>query len=167
MVRVDELQSMPYAGLMKRLLIWLALACLASVPALACTPRDPETYSDREIVKEANERVRSADAIVDGVVIDGKDGIYLKPIKVWKGKPVRRYYIQNAYCGVILLPGDKVRALLVGDAPEFMMMSPMPGRKWDSKLYDKVIDDHLGAVRPNGYENGSATRLAPPLKKRG
>lgn len=149
-----------------RLLIYggLASLSLASFPALACSPVDPLLLSTQEITKFTKDRLKYADVIIDGVVVIESDHTYLKPIKVWRGKNIKRYYIDNDHCGVILPHGDKVRALLEGDGSHFIMMSPLRDRRADTKLYDRIIDNHLGVTRPAGFENGSGQRFAPPIK---
>lgn len=165
----DAIAAIPHVVYRRRVirtLIYggLASLSLAAFPALACSPRDPPLLSTQEIIRSTKERIKYTDIIIDGIVVSDNNRTYLKPIKVWRGKIVKRYYIDNDHCGVILTHGDKVRALLEGNGSHFIMMGPLRGQRADTKLYDRIIDRHLGVTRPAGFENGSVQRLAPPIK---
>jgi hypothetical protein len=147
-----------------QLRIIIALLSLLNVsPALACSrPDGAPILSNEEIVKITKERIARADVIVDGIVIEEKDDrVFLKPIKVWKGKPLRRYYIANSGCDVFLSGRTKVRGLLEGESIGLMMMAPLGENRLKTQLYDSLIDAYLGQVRPADFENGGLAY--PPL----
>ena len=139
------------------------LSLFSFSPALACSPPDSAPQlSNEEITKITAERIERSDAIIDGIVTEKKDGrIFLEPIKVWKGKHLRRFYIANSGCGVFLSSGMKVRALLEGETSGFMMMAPLGDDRLKTQLHDSLIDAYLGQVRPPDFENGGVPY--PPL----
>lgn len=140
------------------------LSFLNFSPALACSrPDGAPRLSNEEIVKITTERIQRADVIIDGIVTEKKDGkVFLKPVKIWKGKPLRLYYIENSGCGVFLTNGTKIRALLEGESTGLMMMAPLGDNHLQTRLYDSLIDAYLGQVRPTDFENGGPQYPPPP-----
>lgn len=150
---------------MARWFLYAVLFCLSASAASACSPpHDEPSYSDRDVARLTRGQIRQADVIVDGLVKFDKNGTYLRPIKLWSGQKLRRYHITNASCGVALVPGEKVRALLDRVGPAFMMLSPVRTRRSSTRVSDRVIDAHLGQRRPVEYQNGDGLRFAPPIK---
>ena len=152
---------------MARWFLYAVLFCLSASPASACSPpRDEPSYSDRDVARLTRWQIRQADVIVDGLVkFDRNGAYYLRPIKVWRGQKRRRYHIANFSCGVALVPGEKVRALLDRDGPAFMMFSPVRTKRSSTRVADRIIDAHLGQRRPAEYQNGDGLRFAPPIKR--
>jgi hypothetical protein len=142
--------------MLHRMMLILLLA-FAPASALACSPPNGDTtLTDAQITRETKKDIQRSDAIIDALVIQTDDGNYfLKPMKVWKGKRQRLYYVENADCGITLLNGTKVRVLLEGSPFGWMIVPPLVNSKLNTRLYDNIVDTYLGHVRGPNFENGS------------
>ncbi|WP_336972490.1 hypothetical protein [Sphingobium aromaticiconvertens] len=149
--------ALPYGRAMHRRITIALWLLFTSSSALACSPPQGEVeLSSAEISKITHERIERSDAIIDALVVQTKEGaFFLKPFKVWKGKPRRLYSIGNSDCDVSLVAGSKVRALLEGNSSSWMMMAPLYNRKMGTRLFDSIVDASLHHARPKDFENGS------------
>jgi hypothetical protein len=162
-VIADNHASLYGAAMKLRISIMLAQMCVA-LPAIACSPPTPlPELSEPEITRLTARAIQDSDVIVDAVVKHNEETIFLQSIKVWKGTYQHLYELGYS-CGQTMTINSRVRVLLTKFDDSLNLWSvtePLVDRRRKSKLFDSLLDEHIGNVRPSDFENGGLPH--PPV----
>lgn len=138
-----------------------------ALPAIACSPPNPlPELSSAEITRHTTKAIQNSDVIVDAIVAHKGETLFLRPIKVWKGKRQSSYELAYA-CYQPLRIGSKVRVMLtISEVYPKLWSVTMPflGYGFSTKLFDGLLDAHIGQVRAPDYENGDLVHPPPPTR---
>jgi hypothetical protein len=153
--------------MLRLLLIALGLMSFAE-PSWACSP--PGQTAERpanELAHLAATEIRASKVILDALVTYRGETIFLKPLRVWKGKHQKLYEVAGEnYCGgAALAVGSKVRVLLTKLFPSekgWFVIRPLEDRNSRSVVFDRAVDAYVGHVRPSGFENGAPPHFPLP-----